>query len=415
MATIFIYPQTGVAAVEAVLDGLALRVDGQWLAEPGPLFVMLFDGSRLTPGDGFDPAELARLAVGLGRPVSCAVYVEIPGGAGDAAKEFTVRVLSACGGRAEDEASGHLWSLREITERVQVGHQRFYDSSCYGEYRVPFAVPAEHVRYAAVADADDIVCGFRDGWLSADDATRLAFLRRCDMTSRRPEFGLLERTTPGTEEYAQLGATIVDRFGSSAGFWEYLAASWCYTLAAGERDRRLRELAEATGSPDLVDVAADPDRYGRAWLAGRREHCLLDPIAEGAGMNWADSSALMGTDRPEEVDAAFERGEPDVGVAVIGLALTHPDPRPILARTARALASDDPTLRAQATVALAHVARLHGVVDRNNLDLLRRMPRGNAADDDLWTFVPRRSLPWWLWRHHLARACRWHLWERWLP
>ncbi|MFC7761234.1 hypothetical protein ACFQY4_26760 [Catellatospora bangladeshensis] len=132
-------------------------------------------------------------------------------------------------------------------------------------------------------------------------------------------------------------------------------------------------------------------------------------------MNWADLSALMGTDRPEEVDAAFERAEPNVGVAVIGLALTHPDPQPILARTARALASDNPALRAQAIVALAHAARLHGVVDRANLRLLRRSPRGNAADDDLWTFVPHRRLPWWLWRHQLVRRCRWHLWERWLP
>lgn len=396
-----------------MLDGLALRVDRQWLVEAGPLFVMLFTGSSLTPGDGFDPAELARLATGLGRPVSCAVCVEIPAGAGDIAREFTLRVLSACGGRAEDEASGHLWSLDEIAERRIVGHLRFYDACRYGGYRVPFTVPAEHVRYAAVADADDIVHGFHDGWLSASDATRLAFLRRCDMTSRRPEFGLLERATPGTEEYAQLGVTITGRYGSGAAFWEYAAASWCYTHAVDERDRRLRELAEATGSPDLVDVAADPDRYGRAWLACRREQLLLDPISDGLGMNWADSSALMGTDRPEEVDAAFERGEPDVGVAVIGLALTHPDPLAILPRTARALASEDSALRAQAIVALAHAARLHGVVDRNNLDLLRRIPRGNVADDDLWIFVPHRELPWWLWRHQLLQRCRWYLWDRW--
>ncbi|GAA1644143.1 hypothetical protein [Catellatospora bangladeshensis] len=415
MATIVIYPQADLAAVEAVLDGLARRVDGQWLVEAGPLFVMVFAGSRLTPGDGFDPAELTRLATGLGRPVTCAVCVEIPAGAGDAAREFTVGVLSACGGRAEDEASGHLWSLSEITERLQVGHLRFYDRGRYGEYRVPFAVPAEHVRYAAVADADDIVRGHRDGWLSAADATRLAFLRRCDMTDRRPEFGLLERVTPGTGEYEQVAATIVDRWGSSSPFWEYAAASWCYTLPAGERDRKLRELADATGSPDLVDVAADPDGYGPAWLACWREQFLLGPVADGDGMNWADLSALMGTDRPEEVDAAFERAEPNVGVAVIGLALTHPDPQPILARTARALASDNPALRAQAIVALAHAARLHGVVDRANLRLLRRSPRGNAADDDLWTFVPHRRLPWWLWRHQLVRRCRWHLWERWLP
>ncbi|MFD7927722.1 hypothetical protein [Streptomyces sp. NPDC059742] len=37
-------------------------------------------------------------------------------------------------------------------------------------------------------------------------------------------------------------------------------------------------------------------------------------------------------------------------------------------------------------------------------ELLRGCPRGNEADDDLWSFVPHRQLPLWLWRHHL--------WER---
>ncbi|MFI0215013.1 hypothetical protein [Streptomyces lydicus] len=130
-------------------------------------------------------------------------------------------------------------------------------------------------------------------------------------------------------------------------------------------------------------------------------------------MNWRDSSALLGTDRPEEVDAAFERGEELVGVAVIGLALTHPHATAILPRVARALdralASSDPGLRHQGIVALAHTARLHRTVDRRCLDLLRRCPRGSEADDDLWVFVPRRRLPWWLWRHRLGEPPR-----RWL-
>ncbi|MEU5236132.1 hypothetical protein ACH4UR_09130 [Streptomyces lydicus] len=130
-------------------------------------------------------------------------------------------------------------------------------------------------------------------------------------------------------------------------------------------------------------------------------------------MNWQDSSALLGTDRPEEVDAAFERGEELVGVAVIGLALTHPDATAILPRVARALdralESSYPRLRHQGIVALAHTARLHGTVDRRCLDLLRRCPRGSEADDDLWAYVPRRRLPWWLWRHRLGEPPR-----RWL-
>lgn len=280
--------------------------------------------------------------------------------------------------------------------------------------RVPFAVPAEHVRYVAVTDADDIVRGYRDGWLTREDATRLAFLRRCDMTDRVPDLGRLEALTPGTVAYEELAATIADRFTTSAAFWEYVAVSWCYTLEREERDRRLRLLAETTGSPDLVDVAADPNTYGPSWLAVRKEHHLLDRVAAGDGMNWLDSSALMGTDRPEEVDAAFDRREQLVGVAVIGLALTHPDPWQVLPRTARALASTNLDVRAQGIIALAHVARLHRVVDRDNLDLLRTMRRGNAADDDLWTFVPHRLLPWWLHRHQLIQAWRWHLWDRWL-
>ncbi|MFI0150313.1 hypothetical protein [Streptomyces lydicus] len=110
---------------------------------------------------------------------------------------------------------------------------------------------------------------------------------------------------------------------------------------------------------------------GPQLAAGGREF-LYSRAASGRGMNWRDSSALLGTDRPEEVDAAFERGEELVGVAVIGLALTHPHATAILP------------------------------------DLLRRCPRGSEADDDLWVFVPRRRLPWWLCRHRLGEPpCRW--------
>ncbi|MFD5411260.1 hypothetical protein [Streptomyces nojiriensis] len=109
-------------------------------------------------------------------------------------------------------------------------------------------------------------------------------------------------------------------------------------------------------------------------------------------------------DRPEIVLAAFRRGEPKVGVAVIGLALNHADPEAVLPVVATALESADREVRRQGVVALAHVARLHRTVDRRCLELLRGCPRGNEADDDLWSFVPHRELPLWLWRHHL--------WER---
>ncbi|WP_053632440.1 MULTISPECIES: hypothetical protein [unclassified Streptomyces] len=113
-------------------------------------------------------------------------------------------------------------------------------------------------------------------------------------------------------------------------------------------------------------------------------------------------------DRPDVVLAAFARNEPTVGVAVIALALNHPDPSVALPVVARALESPDREVRGQGVVAPAHVARIHRTVDRRCLELLRGCPRGNEADDDLWSFVPHRRLPLWLWRHHLAeRLLRW--------
>jgi hypothetical protein len=122
--------------------------------------------------------------------------------------------------------------------------------------------------------------------------------------------------------------------------------------------------------------------------------------------------SLDAAEPPEAVAAAFDRGDPEAGVAVIALALHHQDPYGTLPLVARALASTDPGLRHQGIVALAHVARLHRTTDRRCLALLRAFHRGNEADDDLWTYVPRRRLPWWLWRHHLGRWALWWLRDR---
>ncbi|MFB7461989.1 hypothetical protein ACFCZ1_00550 [Streptomyces sp. NPDC056224] len=107
-------------------------------------------------------------------------------------------------------------------------------------------------------------------------------------------------------------------------------------------------------------------------------------------------------DRPERVVAAFARGDKHAGVAVIALALNHPGPAEVLPVVAGALESPDPEVRRQGVIALAHVARLHRTVDRRCLEGLRHCPRGNEADDDLWSFVPHRRLPLWLWRHHVG-------------
>ncbi|WP_354641147.1 hypothetical protein [Kitasatospora camelliae] len=224
---------------------------------------------------------------------------------------------------------------------------------------------ADTARYAAALEPAELAWAYLDGRLDAEDTQWLAFLRRCDLDTVAGAFTVLEHS---------------------------------------ERlDEDCRELTADAHGPDRVWTYLDDCLTGRPSAEGRREF-LLDRAAAGLGMDWSSTSALMGTDRPEEVDAALDRGEPLAGVALIGLAVTHPDPAGVLPRIARALAAEDaPELVHHATVALAHTARLHGTVDRACLDLLRDLPRGSQADDDLWAFVPRRHLPWWLWRYQLPR------------
>lgn len=95
-----------------------------------------------------------------------------------------------------------------------------------------------------------------------------------------------------------------------------------------------------------------------------------------------------------------------------GSPCTTPTPKPSSPASPRPSAPPTPQQH-QGTVALAHVARLHHTVDPECLALLRTQPRGNEADDDLWDFVPRRNLPWWLWRHQLPGHATWYLLERW--
>ncbi|WP_225636584.1 hypothetical protein [Streptomyces solaniscabiei] len=130
-------------------------------------------------------------------------------------------------------------------------------------------------------------------------------------------------------------------------------------------------------------------------------------------LNWQDASTLRWVERPDDVDAAFDRGEPFVGVAVIALALNHDSADAVLPHVARAMVADDPEIRRQGVVALAHVARLHRSVDQRCVDLLRYFPRGNEADDDLWSFVDHRMLPWWLWRYHAGQRLLWLVRDRW--
>ncbi|MFD8549664.1 hypothetical protein [Streptomyces sp. NPDC059649] len=306
-------------------------------------------------------------------------------------------------------------------------------------------VPADVVRYAAAIEPSELAWGRLNGRLTAADTVRLAFLRRCDLGPSGPgeAFALIHAQGPSGPELDTVCRQIPGVETAAAGrIWDYLtlaarnasggaggtgvvgAGSGGVGVAgAGSAGVRVAGTGVAGAGSAGVGVAdvgsagkgtagagvAGTEVRARQLAAGRAEF-LLARAASGRGMNWQVSGALLGTDRPEEVDAALERGEELVGVAVIGLALTHPDPAAILPRVARALEraleSSDHRLRHQGLVALAHTARLHGTVDRPCLDLLRRCPRGTEADDDLWAYVPRRRLPWWLWRHRLGGQLR---------
>lgn len=276
----------------------------------------------------------------------------------------------------------------------------------------PFRIPAEFVRFAVAVEPAEVGWGYVSGWLGAEDAVRLAFLRRCDLRERAGEFDALAGAEPSSPGLGALCHRLSGGDADAGRVWAYLALSWACSRSGEERSRLLGHLA-ARGDADAVRSARDPDGEGLRLLAAGRGEFLLGRAASGEGMNWRSSSALMGTDRPEEVDAAFDRAEELVGVAVIGLALNHPDAVAILPRVARALESEGGELRHQGRVALAHVARLHSTVDRRCLELLRSHPRGSEADDDLWSYVPHRRLPWWLWRHHLGERMVWLLRDKW--
>ncbi|MDX2810965.1 hypothetical protein PV410_00070 [Streptomyces sp. PA03-5A] len=230
----------------------------------------------------------------------------------------------------------------------------------------PASIPAEFVRFAVALEPGELAVGYASGRVTDADARRLAFLRRCDLGEFGGRFAALMEAEP------QVWRKVAADAGPEAGrVWAYL-----------EGARR-----------------GEPDAAGRGeFLVGR--------AAAGRGMNWADSAVLLGTDRPEEVDAAFAREEPLVGVAVIGLALNHPDAAAILPRVARALEAPHEELRRQGVVALAHVARLHGTVDDRCLELLRGLPPGTEAHDDILAYVPLRRLPWWLRRSGYAGRLR---------
>ncbi|MEU6082838.1 hypothetical protein [Streptomyces sp. NPDC047108] len=78
-----------------------------------------------------------------------------------------------------------------------------------------------------------------------------------------------------------------------------------------------------------------------------------------AEWDWESGEGLLRIDDPAEWDAAFERGEPKIGTAVIGLAfncsLDEASPRIV-----RAMQLPDPNQRGFAFAAAGAAARLNG-------------------------------------------------------
>lgn len=120
-----------------------------------------------------------------------------------------------------------------------------------------------------------------------------------------------------------------------------------------------------------------------------------------AELNWETGEGLLGLDDPAEWDAAYERGEPCLGTAAIGLAFncTLADASP---RIVRAMRLADHGQRGFAYTAAGTAARLNNELTPELYAALRAEGhRGfaeNAVDDTL-TFVPFRELPlWFKWR-----------------
>ncbi|MEY9870757.1 hypothetical protein ABH931_000211 [Streptacidiphilus sp. MAP12-33] len=111
-----------------------------------------------------------------------------------------------------------------------------------------------------------------------------------------------------------------------------------------------------------------------------------------------DPESDVGWEPARAVDAAFERGDPEVGTAVVELVLSGVDFDVAAARVERALRADEGTVRRLGHVATGDLARLHGRLTPALYGLLRAAGLGGAADSaikDVLTFVPFRDLPAW--------------------
>ncbi|MFK4069173.1 hypothetical protein [Streptomyces sp. NPDC029674] len=123
--------------------------------------------------------------------------------------------------------------------------------------------------------------------------------------------------------------------------------------------------------------------------------------------DWESGKGLLGIDDPADWDAAYERGEPRLGTAAIGLAfnctLAEASPRIL-----KAMRLADRGQRGFAYTAAGHAARLNGELTPELYAALRAEGHGGFAEnavDDTLTFVPFRELPpWFKWRKIASRV-----------
>jgi hypothetical protein len=118
-----------------------------------------------------------------------------------------------------------------------------------------------------------------------------------------------------------------------------------------------------------------------------------------SGLDWAAGHGLLAVADPAVVDAAFDRREKHVGIAVVGLALNGDDLDAIAPRVVRAIEADDEETRRLGFTAAGHTARLFGTLDPRIEAVLRRRRRDGIAAtalDDVVQYVG--ELPEWLTR-----------------
>ncbi|MBP0455381.1 hypothetical protein J5Y04_38560 [Kitasatospora sp. RG8] len=101
---------------------------------------------------------------------------------------------------------------------------------------------------------------------------------------------------------------------------------------------------------------------------------------------------------PAEIDAAFDRGDPYAGTAVIRLVFSCEDFDVVASRVERALRSADFTTRERGCTAAGDMTRVFGRLSPGIYRRLRELgPKGQAEDpvSDVLTFIPFRELPRW--------------------